>query len=235
MLAQSGSQQSSHPSNNAFDSPPSYTQAQLPPMQTQGENNGETYHNNIILPPIPAVESLSLEDRPVARTHSGSMPYSNQHSHSNSQQNLPSLSSQSLPLPQPVEPPESIQPRYQPPTSWPSSNPFVSYYRGPEAQAQATQTLHAAHSHTSLNKNASPGVDSPGSAMDVDRQERGSSALSIDDPDVRMAAEALGDLRAGTLPFPSPSPSPTLLHKSSSSRRLGGNSGYKIYGTSCRD
>ena len=207
MPAQSASQQPSHPSNNASDSPPSYAHAnataQLPPMQAQGRNNGETYHNNIILPPIPAVESLSLEDRPV-RTHSGSMPYSQQHSNSKSQQTLPSLSSQSLPLPQPVEPPEPIQPRYQPPSSWPSSNPFVSYYRGPEAQEQAQATLHATQSQTNSNNNASTGVDSPGSAMDVDRQERGSSALSIDDPDVRMAAEALGDLRAGMFfpPFP---------------------------------
>lgn len=225
MPAQSASQRPSHLSNNAFDSPPSYAHAnatpQLPPIQIQGKNNGDTYHNNIILPPIPAVESLSLEDRPVARTHSGSMPYSQQNSNSNSHQNLPSLSSQSLPLPQPVEPPEPIQPRYQPPTSWPSSNPFVSYYRGPEAQQQAQATLHATQSQTSLNKNASPGVDSPGSAMDVDGRERGSSALSIDDPDVRMAAEALGDLRAGMyitryshFPF-----KPTL---NSSTRRTGG-------------
>lgn len=210
MPAQSASQQPSHPANNAFDSPPSYAhaQSQLPPIQSHTDRQANnTNLNNIILPPIPAVESLSLEDRPM-RTHSGSMPYSTQHSNSNSQQNLPSLSSQSLPLPQPVEPPEPIQLRYQPPTSWPSSNPFVSYYRGPEAQAQAAQTLHATQSQTSLNKNPSPGIDSPGSAMDVDARERGSSALSIDDPDVRMAAEALGDLRAGMyiiLPFSLPS------------------------------
>lgn len=42
-------------------------------------------------------------------------------------------------------------------------------------------------------------MDSPG-AMDLDdsRGVRGGSVLSIDDPDVRLAAEALGDLRAGT-------------------------------------
>lgn len=38
--------------------------------------------------------------------------------------------------------------------------------------------------------------------MDLDtpdsRGRRGGSVLSIDDPDVRLAAEALGDLRAGT-------------------------------------
>jgi hypothetical protein len=37
--------------------------------------------------------------------------------------------------------------------------------------------------------------------MDIDTPDsrrRGGSVLSIDDPDVRIAAEALGDLRAGT-------------------------------------
>lgn len=37
--------------------------------------------------------------------------------------------------------------------------------------------------------------------MDIDTPDsrrRGGSVLSIEDPDVRIAAEALGDLRAGT-------------------------------------
>lgn len=33
--------------------------------------------------------------------------------------------------------------------------------------------------------------------MSESRGRRGGSVLSIDDPDVRLAAEALGDLRAG--------------------------------------
>lgn len=44
------------------------------------------------------------------------------------------------------------------------------------------------------------GMDSP-STMDIDAatpdSRRAGSVLSIDDPDVRIAAEALGDLRAG--------------------------------------
>lgn len=187
-----------HRPSKSYDSPPSYAhaQAQLPPLQSK-ENSYTNAHHNIILPPIPAVEALSLHDRDErpAHTHSGSNGSMAPLSHSNSGSNLyshshtNSRSSQSLPLPQPVEPPEPIQPRYQPPTAWPSSNPFVSYYQGPQAQAQTS------HTHSSLN--ASPrGVDSPGS-MDVDRENRGNSVLSIDDPDVRMAAEALGDLRAG--------------------------------------
>lgn len=69
-------------------------------------------------------------------------------------------------------------------TAWPSSNPFVSYYRPPNGSPRSVG-----------------GVDSP-SAMDLDdsRGVRGGSVLSIDDPDVRLAAEALGDLRAGMSP-----------------------------------
>lgn len=54
------------------------------------------------------------------------------------------------------------------PNQWPSMNPLTTFYT----------PSHAA--------------DSP-QRMDVDR----SSSVSLDDPDVRMAAEALGDLRAG--------------------------------------
>lgn len=71
---------------------------------------------------------------------------------------------------------------------WPSSNPLTAYYQpGPSALSPKTQT--------------SGGMESP-RTMDLDtpdsRGRRGGSVLSIDDPDVRLAAEALGDLRAGT-------------------------------------
>jgi hypothetical protein len=68
---------------------------------------------------------------------------------------------------------------------WPSSNPLTAYYQpGPSQLSPKTKSV----------------VDSPG-GMDIDtpdsRGRRGGSVLSIDDPDVRIAAEALGDLRAG--------------------------------------
>ena len=68
--------------------------------------------------------------------------------------------------------------------TWPSQNPLTAYYQpGPSALSPKTKS-----------------IDSP-TAMDVDtpdsRSRRGGSVLSIDDPDVRIAAEALGDLRAG--------------------------------------
>jgi transcriptional repressor OPI1 len=71
---------------------------------------------------------------------------------------------------------------------WPSSNPLTAYYQPGPSQLSPK------------NKSSSYGVDSPG-IMDIDTPEsrgrRGGSVLSIDDPDVRIAAEALGDLRAG--------------------------------------
>lgn len=74
----------------------------------------------------------------------------------------------------PVEPPLEVSP-------WPSSNPLTIYY---SPGSRSTQEL------------SSP------NPMDVDivadgHNWRGGSVLSIDDPDVRLAAEALGDLRAG--------------------------------------
>ncbi|TVY43127.1 Clock-controlled protein [Lachnellula occidentalis] len=75
---------------------------------------------------------------------------------------------------------------------WPSSNPLTAYYQpGP--------------SQLSPKNSSTIGIDSP-SLMDLDTPEsrgrRGGSVLSIDDPDVRLAAEALGDLRADFIQSP---------------------------------
>jgi hypothetical protein len=71
---------------------------------------------------------------------------------------------------------------------WPSSNPLTAYYQpGPSRLSPKTK---ASESPNTVD------VDTPDS-----RGWRGSSVLSIDDPDVRLAAEALGDLRAG-MPYP---------------------------------
>lgn len=76
------------------------------------------------------------------------------------------------------------EPVTEPPFVWPSSNPLTAYYQpGPSQLSPKTKAS-----------------DSP-KTMDAEtpdsRHWRGSSVLSIDDPDVRLAAEALGDLRAG--------------------------------------
>jgi hypothetical protein len=113
--------------------------------------------------------------------------------------NLPSVPTADLPpihheRTLPPLPPAPQEPRYQPPEhqfTWPSSNPLTAYYQpGP--------------SQLSPKSNPSHGIGSP-MAMDINtpdsRGRRGGSVLSIDDPDVRQAAEALGDLRAGTSKF----------------------------------
>ncbi|PVH86552.1 Opi1-domain-containing protein [Cadophora sp. DSE1049] len=89
----------------------------------------------------------------------------------------------------PPLPPQPAEPRFRAEEHqfvWPSSNPLTAYYQpGPSALSPKTQS--------------SIGMDSP-KTMDLDgtdsRGRRGGSVLSIDDPDVRLAAEALGDLRA---------------------------------------
>lgn len=86
--------------------------------------------------------------------------------------------------PLPTVRPEPVAVAEPAPFVWPSSNPLTAYYQPGPSQLSP--------------KNKS--MDSPG-GMDIDtpdsRGRRGGSVLSIDDPDVRIAAEALGDLRAG--------------------------------------
>lgn len=93
------------------------------------------------------------------------------------------------------QPQQSTPTPLQTPTpTWPSSNPFVSYYQSPQPPAVPQQQQQQQQSQYGN-----------GSAMDIDtpsgqRHQRwdASGGMGIDDPDVRMAAEALGDLRAGT-------------------------------------
>jgi hypothetical protein len=83
--------------------------------------------------------------------------------------------------PRAIEPEE---PKAQP-TVWPSANPLAAYYSTQNDSPKAKPTMR---------------MESP---MDMDltspdgRDRRGGSVVSMDDPDVRIAAEALGDLRAG--------------------------------------
>ena len=119
-------------------------------------------------------------------------PPSYTQSHDPQSLNFPSVPTADLPpihheRTLPPLPPAPAEPRYRPEEHqfvWPSSNPLTAYYQPGPSQLSPK------------NKPA----DSP-STMDMDtpdsRGRRGGSVLSIDDPDVRIAAEALGDLRAG--------------------------------------
>lgn len=139
--------------------------------------------------------SLSFPDAPTTELALAPIrPPSAQNDPGNS--SLPSLSS--------VTGPPS-QPRFTSPTStvsentaspppahlhWPSLNPFTAYYS--PSHVQADEALR-------MDVDMTAGADAP-LASPERRTDARSSSVSLDDPDVRMAAEALGDLRAGTLP-----------------------------------
>jgi hypothetical protein len=96
-------------------------------------------------------------------------------------QTLPPLSSVTgaqahAPLPKPPEPAHPA-PYTKTTNYWPSLNPFTAYY---------------------TPSYLDPVESSPGTVVEQNAARRGPS-VSLDDPDVRMAAEALGQMRAGTL------------------------------------
>ncbi|KAL3423174.1 hypothetical protein PVAG01_04921 [Phlyctema vagabunda] len=131
--------------------------------------------------------------------------HAHSHSHDPESISLPSVPTTELPTihherrlpPLPLAPIEQrfrTEPASEP-FVWPSSNPLTAYYQpGP---AKLSPTHKATHS-----------IDSPG-GMDLDSStpdshgRRGGSVVSMDDPDVRIAAEALGDLRADFITSPS--------------------------------
>lgn len=77
---------------------------------------------------------------------------------------------------------------YSPPSrprAWPTGNPYSVYYNAPSADSPARMDIDGMSSH---------GTRGP---LSPDPMGGRASSVSLDDPDVRMAAEALGDLKAG--------------------------------------
>lgn len=162
---------------------PGSGQQMPPPLEPSlGDNNALHYGHKPCPPPAytqahdPA--SLSFPDAPKTE-----LPPIQLQSDASAAANhdLPSLSSVTGPQPQFYGSPRTTEPSYSPepfkPAQWPSMNPLTTFYAPSHAQA----------------------TDSP-QRMDVDVGSNGrASSVSLDDPDVRMAAEALGDLRAGRL------------------------------------
>ncbi|KAI0376718.1 transcription factor Opi1-domain-containing protein [Hypomontagnella monticulosa] len=115
-----------------------------------------------------------------------------------SSNHLPSLSTltaSSAPMYTPPHPPE---PTYSPPappplSHWPSLNPLTAYYNPSHAQnAESPMRM-------DVDGSSSSGVSAPSPDRFPDGR---ASSVSLDDPDVRMAAEALGDLRADFVSSP---------------------------------
>ena len=164
---------------------PSEHQHQLhpPPLEPSPDDIGGALHYAHRSNPPPAYSqlhdpaSLSFPDAPDTELP----PIQSQSDvAAGANHDLPSLSSVTGPQPQLYGSPQTTEPSYspeplKPPTQWPSMNPLTTFYAPSHAQA----------------------TDSP-QRMDVDVGSTGrASSVSLDDPDVRMAAEALGDLRAG--------------------------------------
>lgn len=89
----------------------------------------------------------------------------------------------------PTSPPAVEKPQRPEPTHWPSSNPLSAYYQSSALESSPT-------SRSTAGVSSSSTMDVDGANSDS-RSRRAGSVLSMDDPDVRLAAEALGDLRAG--------------------------------------
>lgn len=111
---------------------------------------------------------------------------------------LPSLASLTGQQTQAYTPPQPREPTYSPPppprvNHWPSLNPLTAYYAPSHVQSADSP------GRMDVDVNASGAVN----AASPDRFYEGrASSVSLDDPDVRMAAEALGDLRAGKSMWP---------------------------------
>jgi len=99
---------------------------------------------------------------------------------------LPSLSSVTgdVMLDQQLPPPPP--PASGPPSHWPSLNGPMAYRQPPPPPHQPDSPATMDVDGSSVASTATPPAGS-----------EGTNGLSIDDPDVRLAAEALGDLRAG--------------------------------------
>lgn len=165
-------------------------------------------HLELSHPPSPSLQNKMERTIPVEREQPPSYTQSFAQSHDPNSISLPSVPTTEPPAihherrlpPLPVAPPVApIDQRFRPepvvePYPWPSSNPLSAYYNPGPAKLSPT--------HRATNT-----MDSP-IAMDIDvstpdsRGRRGGSVLSIDDPDVRIAAEALGDLRADFISSP---------------------------------
>ncbi len=153
--------------------PPQAQQTQTP----QEQRNDASGLNSIFAPlqqhhdPV----TLSFPDAPTTEL----APIQPQgERNTSSHRSLPSLSSLTRSLP--ITP----EPQLQPAKYWPNPNPLSAFYE--PSNAQPTETT------------ARQDVEMSAASPEQRYYERRSASVSLDDPDVRMAAEALGDLRAGT-------------------------------------
>ncbi|KAM0328850.1 hypothetical protein ACHAQA_005266 [Verticillium albo-atrum] len=218
MLPRPGERQRPSSKQNPFDptrdnsSPPSYAP---PSYHNQPQTRAE------LLPPIlppaavhhdPAANKLpslsSLTGPPPPSRNPPPIPTSRA---STSTSTLTATSTATAPPPVPKQP-EPVVPAV---THWPSLNPFTTYYTPSHVQ-QATQSPARMDVDTASTGNSHSGT-SPDRLYDAR-----SVSVSLDDPEVRLAAEALGDLKADfvnsppsrSTPLPMGSPAHSLAARS---------------------
>ncbi|KAI1391721.1 transcription factor Opi1-domain-containing protein [Hypoxylon trugodes] len=158
--------------------PPSYAQAHDPAgLRFPDPPKAE-------LAPIKTISAPNHDEKTASTNNNNHLP------------SLSTLTASSAPLYTPPRPPE---PSYSPPappplTHWPCLNPLTAYYNPSHVQnAESPMRM-------DVDTSSSSGVSAPS----PDRFQDGrASSVSLDDPDVRMAAEALGDLRADFVSSPS--------------------------------
>ncbi|ORY72175.1 transcription factor Opi1-domain-containing protein [Pseudomassariella vexata] len=93
----------------------------------------------------------------------------------------------------PPPPAAAVSPAPPQPQHWPSLNPLTAYYTPSHVQSADSPM------RMDVDSNSNSGV----SASSPERFSDGrASSVSLDDPDVRLAAEALGDLRADFVSSP---------------------------------
>lgn len=155
--------------------PPSYTFSQTQTQtQTQSQNHDPT---TLVFPDPPSAELAPLQ----------------LNAHENSVGSLPSLayltgtaaanSSRRFAAPSATSDPSQSPPPLRP-RGWPTGNPYSVYYTG-------------GHGHTADSPARMDSDTMNNGMLSPDAVEARASSVSLDDPDVRMAAEALGDLKAG--------------------------------------
>ncbi|KAK3937433.1 clock-controlled protein 8 [Diplogelasinospora grovesii] len=120
---------------------------------------------------------------------------------------LPSLSSITGAQPQRLAPLSQPAPSsYSPPSAsanhWPSLNPLTAYYSPSHAQAADSPLRMEVDAEHHATRGHVPEQRDP-------YYDRRAASVSLDDPNVRMAAEALGDLRADFVSSPSQRQTPT--------------------------
>lgn len=188
-----------------------------PPSYAQTHNNLPDSHNHhpkgLIFPDAPQTELPPIQPFTGARndekktytlpslSHLTAAPASSPLYSSPSPQSLTQPTRPAIPpapayAPPPV-PPQQQQPSPQlpappRPSHWPSCNPLTAYYAPSHVQGDEALQMETDSTNNSVASAASPECYDSGRA----------SSVSLDDPDVRLAAEALGDLRADFVSSP---------------------------------